>query len=85
MEITADKGQQIYNLAHTLFPICRSITGEGVRETLSILSDYICEGNGNKLNVRQVPSGTKVFDWTVPKEWVIREAFIEDEKGGACG
>lgn len=82
MEITADKGQQIYNLAHTLFPICRSITGEGVRETLSILSDYICEGNGNKLNVRQVPSGTKVFDWTVPKEWVIREAFIEDEKGG---
>lgn len=82
MEIAIDKGQQIYNLAHTLFPICRSITGEGVRETLSILSDYICEGNGNKLNVRQVPSGTKVFDWTVPKEWVIREAFIEDEQGG---
>ncbi len=74
-------GQRIYNLAEKLFPICRSITGVGVRESLSILSDYIgkIEGGG-LLKIYNVPSGTQVFDWTVPKEWIIREAYIEDEQ-----
>ena len=72
-------GKRIYDLAKTLFPICRSITGEGVRETLSILAQYIGEGENDRLEIHNVPSGTEVFDWTIPKEWVIREAYIEDE------
>lgn len=70
-------GREIYNLADKIFPICRSITGEGVRETLSILSEYIGQ-DGIEMNIQEVPSGTKVFDWTVPKEWVIRSAYIAE-------
>jgi aminopeptidase-like protein len=80
MKTYEDIGQIIYKLANTLFPICRSITGAGVRETLSFLADYIGEEDGTKLEIHNVPSGTKVFDWTVPKEWIIHDAFIEDER-----
>lgn len=73
-------GQEIYELAGRIFPICRSITGEGVRDTLRILSEYIGQ-DGIKLNICEVQTGTKVFDWTVPKEWVIRSAYIEDRHG----
>jgi aminopeptidase-like protein len=52
-----------------------------VRQTLSDLKEYIEKDNGPELKVYEVPSGTHVFDWTVPKEWVIREAYIEDEEG----
>lgn len=69
-------GQEMYELAEKLFPICRSITGNGVRETLEILKEEIPE-----LNIKEVPSGTKVFDWTVPKEWNIKDAHIEDLYG----
>ncbi|MCQ2517235.1 MAG: DUF4910 domain-containing protein [Lachnospiraceae bacterium] len=65
-----------YALAGRLFPICRSLTGKGVRETLSILKEYI-----PTLEIKSVPSNTQVFDWTVPKEWEINDAFIEDESG----
>jgi aminopeptidase-like protein len=68
-------GQDSYKLASELFPICRSITGNGVRETLDILAHYI------PLEVSEVPSGTQVFDWTVPREWTIRDAYIKDEAG----
>lgn len=68
--------KKMYQLVERLFPICRSITGDGVRETLSVLKEYIPD-----LMIREVPSGTKVFDWTVPKEWKIREAYIENEQG----
>jgi len=71
-----ETGQKMYDLATRLYPICRSITGDGVRQTLAILKEYIPE-----LEVHEVPSGTKVFDWTVPKEWNIRDAYIEDEAG----
>jgi len=54
-------GEQMFDLISRLYPICRSITGNGVRETLRILQEYI------PLEVREVPSGTRVFDWTVPK------------------
>jgi aminopeptidase-like protein len=62
-------------LIERLYPICRSITGNGVRETLRILQEYI------PLTVREVPSGTRVFDWTVPKEWNIEDAYLKNSKG----
>ena len=67
---------QMYKCASDLFSVNRSITGPGVRETLTYLSKLV-EG----LQINSVPSGTKAFDWTVPDEWVINEAYIEDENG----
>ena len=66
----------MYQLAKELFPICRSITGDGVRQTLQRLKK---EYPG--LQIIEVPSGTQVFDWTVPKEWNINEAYIEGSDG----
>ena len=66
----------MYKLAGELFPICRSITGNGVRETLNILKREC-----NLLKIYEVPSGTKVFDWTVPKEWNINDAWVKNSKG----
>ena len=63
-------GQRMHRLAERLFPICRSITGDGVRETLSILREYIPD-----MKIYEVPSGTRVFDWTIPREWRIREDY----------
>ena len=61
----------MHQLATTLFPICRSITGDGVRQTLEILSE-----NFSSLTTHEVPTGTAVFDWHVPKEWSLNEAYI---------
>lgn len=72
---TEDAGREMHRLATRLFPICRSLSGDGVRETLSILHEYI------PLTIHEVPSGTKVFDWTVPPEWNIRDAYVADESG----
>jgi aminopeptidase-like protein len=58
-----------------LFPICRSLTGNGNRETLKILSEII------PLTVTEIPSGTQCFDWTTPPEWNVKAAWIKDEKG----
>lgn len=69
-------GDEMYQLAKELFPIDRSLTGDGVRRTLAILRRELPD-----MTVHEVPSGTQVFDWTVPKEWAIRQAYIEDEKG----
>ncbi len=74
-------GRKIYELCRKIFPICRSITGDGVRETLRILDNYIFDGTSLHLDIHEIPTGTKVFDWTIPKEWRIREAYIEDELG----
>ena len=71
----AKTGEEIYALIERLYPICRSITGDGVRETLSILQEHIA------LDVYEVPTGTEVFDWRVPKEWNIRDAYIKDSSG----
>ena len=68
-------GKQMHALATRLFPICRSITGNGVRETLRILQEEI------PLKVYEVPSGTKAFDWDVPKDWNIKDAYIKNSKG----
>lgn len=69
-------GDFCFSLAQDLFPICRSLTGPGVRETLAHLGKYL-----PGLTVHEVPSGTHAFDWTVPDEWTIREAYITDESG----
>ena len=69
-------GEYCHALAKELFPICRSLTGPGVRETLSILAEQL-----PGLTIHEVPSGTKAFDWTVPDEWTIRDAYIADESG----
>jgi aminopeptidase-like protein len=71
----ADVGAELHELVARLFPICRSITGEGVRQTLAILGERI------PLEVHEVATGTPVFDWIVPKEWNIRDAYIADESG----
>lgn len=67
----ADNGKTMYALAGRLFPICRSITGNGFRESLSILCESVPE-----IQVFEVPTGTTVFDWTVPKEWNIHGGGI---------
>jgi aminopeptidase-like protein len=69
-------GDDMYALAKYLWPICRSLTGPGVRETLA----YLCKLLPG-LTVHEVQSGTKAFDWTVPDEWSIRDAYIADEAG----
>src|SRR3972149_232666 len=66
---------EMYQLIRSLYPICRSITGNGVRQTLKILQEYV------PLVIHGVPSGTPVFDWSVPKEWNIRDAYIKNSKG----
>lgn len=74
---SADKNydKEMFELMQRLYPICRSITGNGVRETLRIIKEHI------PIEIREVPSGTGVFDWTVPKEWNIKDAYIKDAKG----
>jgi aminopeptidase-like protein len=71
----SDTAKEIFHLIERLYPICRSITGDGVRQTLRILQEYI------PLTIREVPSGTRVFDWAVPKEWNIKDAYIKNSKG----
>ena len=65
----------MYSLVAELYPICRSITGNGVRKTLDILSRYV------PLRIHEIASGTPVLDWTVPDEWNIKEAWIADTTG----
>ncbi|WIW70386.1 DUF4910 domain-containing protein [Anaerosinus gibii] len=69
-------GQNMYQLAKLLFPICRSITGDGVRDTLKILKSIYSD-----IKIYEVPTGTQVFDWCVPKEWNIRDAYIKNSNG----
>ena len=72
---TAALGQGIYEMISRLYPICRSITGDGVRQTLSDVGSQI------PLTVHEVPTGTQVFDWTVPKEWNIQDAWVKNAAG----
>ena len=70
-----EQGEELLRLIGRLYPICRSLTGSGVRETLAILQDYI------PLALHSVRSGTPVFDWTVPPEWNLRDAYIKNSSG----
>jgi len=68
-------GDELHHFAAKLYPICRSITGDGIRRTLALIGDRI------PLEAVEVPTGTSVFDWTVPKEWNIREAYLQGPDG----
>ena len=68
-------GREMYAFIEELFPICRSITGDGLRQTLKIIQRYI------PIEIHEVPSGTQVFDWVVPKEWNIKDAWVKNPKG----
>lgn len=68
-------GQEMYRLIEKLYPFNRSITGNGVRQTLAEVSKII------PLQINEIPSGTKVFDWEIPKEWNITDAWIKNKKG----
>src|SRR5262249_7625586 len=70
-----DIGKDIFALAAKLYPICRSITGNGVRETLNQLRQHM------PLGVHEVSTGTQVFDWIIPQEWNIRDAYIKNMAG----
>lgn len=68
-------GEDLHQFAAELYPVCRSITGYGIRATLARIGQRI------PLQIKEVPTGTEVFDWTVPKEWNIRDAYIKDADG----
>jgi aminopeptidase-like protein len=68
-------GADLYQKVTALFPLCRSITGDGLRRSLRLLQEWV------PLSLNEVASGTQIFDWVVPKEWNIRDAYIRDSKG----
>lgn len=68
-------GAEMHDLLRRLYPFCRSITGNGVRETLRILAEHV------PLAIHEVPTGTRVLDWTVPREWNVRDAWVADADG----
>ncbi len=68
-------GESIYSMIAELFPICRSITGNGLRQTLRAIQAQI------PLELFEVPTGSQVFDWTVPKEWNILDAYVKNSVG----
>jgi len=68
-------GRELHQFAAKLYPICRSITGNGIRQSLKMIQERI------PMEILEVPSGTQVFDWIVPKEWNIKDAFIKDSTG----
>lgn len=72
---SSKNGCELFQFASELFPICRSITGDGLRQSLQIIASRI------PMTIFEVPSGTPVFDWTVPKEWNIRDAYIKTSSG----
>ena len=69
-------GEEIYNFASELWPINRSITGKGTRKTLKKIKEHLPD-----LKIHNIPSGTKAFDWIVPKEWNVIKAFIITPSG----
>jgi aminopeptidase-like protein len=73
--LVPNAGEEIFVFAERIFPTCRSITGDGVRQTLREIGAHV------PLEVHEVPTGTQVFDWTIPREWDIRDAYIKNGAG----
>ena len=73
--VLEEAGSEMHDFMRGLFPVCRSITGDGNRETLHRIRQRI------PLELHEVPSGTPVLDWTVPKEWNVQDAYIKDASG----
>ncbi len=71
----ASLGEQMYRDMERLYPLCRSLTGAGVRDTFAILREIA------PIQLQEIPSGTKAFDWVVPPEWTVRDAYIADDSG----
>lgn len=69
------QNMEIDNILYRLFPICRSITGDGVRKTLAILSEI------TNFEILEIPTKTKCYDWTIPKEWNVNDAYVKDQNG----
>ncbi len=76
-----EEGKKMYKLAQKIFPIFRCLMGSGVRETLEIIKEYLIENANVEMQIIGVPSGTKVFDWKIPEEWIIKKAYIENQNG----
>lgn len=74
-KVAVGDAQELYGLCERLYPIGRSITGAGVRETLALLREQV------PLEIHEVPTGTRVFDWEVPREWNLRSAYVESPDG----
>lgn len=74
-EDSENVGRRLHRFAEELFPICRSITGNGTRQTLRMIQGKI------PLQLTEVPTGTQVLDWIIPKEWNIRDAYLKDARG----
>src|SRR5215475_6383207 len=72
---SAEIGREMHKLIADLYPVCRSITGNGLRATLKLLQQRI------PLEIHEVPTGTEVFDWTIPREWNIRDAYVRNPRG----
>jgi aminopeptidase-like protein len=70
-----EAAKEMFELINKLFPLCRSITGNGVRKTLDILKHHI------PLEMHEIPTGTPVFDWIIPKEWNIKDAYVKNANG----
>ena len=73
--VTEGIGSEMHALITDLYPICRSITGNGCRQTMEIIRKHV------PIEILEVPTGTEVFDWGVPKEWNIRDAYVKNSKG----
>lgn len=67
--------QEMIEFIKEMYPICRSITGNGVRDTLKLVSGHI------PLQIKEIPTGSKVLDWEIPKEWNIKDAYVKDSSG----
>ncbi len=72
---TEATGREAFELMRRLFPLCRSLTGDGVRATFDVLEEEI------PITRTEVPSGTRVLDWVVPDEWNLRDAYIAGPDG----
>ena len=73
--IPDNTGLEMHRLMETLYPVCRSITGNGVRETLAVINQHI------PLAMTEIATGTRVFDWEIPKEWNIKDAYVKTSDG----